>query len=651
MIRSQPGANADAIYNRGNALQRAGEFADAVTHYDRALALRPDWVEALTNRGAALRALKRFDEAVASYDRALALRPTFVLALVNRGNVLRQLGRHHQSLASYEQALALQPDHPDILGARATALLDLGRLDEALETYTRVLAARPDDAGALYDRANVLQMARRYDEALADYNRALTLQPAFVDALNNRGNLLLSLRRNAEAARDFAALLKIAPDYPHAAGKLLHARMRCCDWADHEALKARILAGIGAEKRTAMPQELLAISDSPVLQLQCARMWVADKFPAVQSARPAKHSHDRIRIAYLSGDFRDHAVGYLIAGIVEHHDRARFDTIALSIGLPLPSETRARLERSFERFIDVHDRSDAEIVQLARELEIDILIDLNGHTGESRTGILARRAAPVQVNFLGYAGTMGADYADYIVADRIVIPEEHRPYFAEKVVWLPGTFFPAGSRLASDAGTNRSAHNLPGQGFVFCSFNNSYKITPDVFDVWTTLLKDVPGSVLWLSDPGQAARANLSREAEVRGVAPQRLIFAARTTSHADHLARLPLADLFLDTWPYNAHTTASDALRAGLPVLTKIGDAFAARVAASLLTALDMGELIAATPNAYRETALRLANDPAQRCALREKLTRNLKSGVFDLARYTRQLEAAYADMAASLP
>jgi predicted O-linked N-acetylglucosamine transferase (SPINDLY family) len=682
MDKARHSGSADEHYNRGNALQRAGNFAQALASYDAALAIRPDWVEALTNRGVALRNLKRAEDAVESYDSALALQPTYVLALINRGNALRDLGRHHQALASFEKALVLAPDNlgallaramlvhdlgqhvealrdfdrllraapddPDLLNLRGNTLRELNRLAQALTSYSQAIAARPDFAGALYNRANVLKALRRHDGSLADYDRALKVQPNFADALNNRGNLLLAMRRNAEAARDFAALVKLAPDYPYARGKLMHARMRLCDWTSYKTERERICAEVDAGKRSTPPQEMLTISDSTGEQLRCARIWTADQFPPANPVWSGeRYAHDKIRIGYLSAELHDHAVGYLLAGIVENHDRHKFEISAFSLGPENDSATRARLIKSFGHFHDVREKSDVDIAQLVRAQEIDILIDLNGHTGESRTGILAHRPAPVQVNFLGYSATMGADYVDYIIADRVVIPDGQQARFAEKIVWLPSTFFPADDKCAiSETTPSRASQKLPEEGFVFCAFNNSYKITPDIFGVWMELLCAVDGSVLWLSDPGEAARGNLCKEAEARGVTPARLVFAQRTPERADHIARQRLADLFLDTAPYNAHTTSCDALLAGLPVLTCRGESFASRVASSLLTAAGLPELITSTRDEYRDLALWLAHNPQGLAKLKAKLARNRDAGAFDTARYTRHLEAAFVDM-----
>jgi protein O-GlcNAc transferase len=398
-----------------------------------------------------------------------------------------------------------------------------------------------------------------------------------------------------------------------------------------------------------MPFENVAVSGSPRDQLECARLWIGDTCPA--RATPLwsgqRYRHDRIRLAYLSADFHEHAIAYLVAGLFEQHDRTRFDTIGISFCPDRDSEIRTRLKSSVGRFIDVRNKTDLEAAALLRDMEVDVAVDLTGLTGGSRPGMLALRPAPIQVNYLGYPGTMGADYIDYVIADRTVIPESDRPHYSEKVVYLPDTYAAADSRRRiADPTTSRAEAGLPETGFVFCSFNNSYKITPCMFDIWMRLLREIDGSVLWLLAADEAAVANLRREASARGVAADRLVFAQRTPV-ADHLARHALADLFLDTLPYNAHTTASDALWAGLPLVTCPGSTFAGRVAASLLNAVGLPEFVTHSLEDYAALALRLARDCDFLTATKSKLAQNRGTHpLFDTARFTRNIEAAYERM-----
>jgi protein O-GlcNAc transferase len=639
----------EALNCRGGALYKLGRHVEALASYDRALALQPDHVEALNNRGTVLSNLKRHAEALASYDRALALRPGQVEVLNNRGVALRDLERPEEAIASFDSALSLNPDNAETLNNRGNALLDLMRFAAALASYDRAVALRPDYVEALNNRGYALRGLGRHEEALASLDRALALKPDHVEALNNRGIVLHDLGHHDRAARDFAQLLGARPDFDYARGNLLSQQLRCCDWQDYDASVKRIESDALQGKLTAPPFAFLSISGSPAAQLQCARTFNRDKYPASADAlwRGERYGHGRIRIAYLSADFHGHATAYLMAELFEAQDKARFETIALSFGPDSKDEWRARLKKSFGRFIEVRGKSDRDAALLLNELEIDIAVDLKGYTQDNRTGILAFRPAPIQVSYLGYPGTMGADYVDYILADRYVIPEDQHAYYSEKIACLPDSYQPNDSkRRISERTPTRAEAGLPETGFVFCSFNSNSKITPPMFGIWMRLLRQVEGSVLWLLADNAAAVRNLRREAERRGVAPDRLVFAPRMRLE-DHLARHRLADLFLDTLPYNAHTTASDALWAGLPILTCLGSSFAGRVAASLLNAVGLPELITDTLDGYEALALKLARDRDSLMAIRAKLAQNRATApLFDTDRFRRHIESAYETM-----
>jgi len=458
------------------------------------------------------------------------------------------------------------------------------------------------------------------------------------------------LGRLDEATESFGRALALKPDQDHLKGIYLHARMHLCDWRDFDVQCAELNADVANGRAATYPFQLLSCASTPAAQLMCARTFVVNKCPAFADPlwRGEHYGHARIRVAYLSADLRDHPVAYLIAGMFERHDRSRFETVAISFGDDKPSAIRDRLKGAFDRFVDANKMSDREVAKLMRELEVDIAVDLNGFTDGSRPDVFAYKPAPVQVNYLGYAGTLGQDYCDYIIADRFVIPEKSRADYAEKVVYLPESFMVNDiARKISARTPSRAEAGLPEEGFVFCCFNNAYKITPDVFEVWMRLLGQVEGSVLWLSAGNAHAPKNLCREAQARGIAADRLAFAPRVPLNEDHLARVRLADLFLDTLYYNAHTTAADALWAGVPVLTRPGATFASRVAGSLLNAVGLPELITASLADYEVLAVALARDPQRLAAVRQKLARNRDAGpLFDTGRFTRHIEAAYTTM-----
>ena len=626
-------------------LRRPGE---ALAGVDRALQLRPDLVEGWLGRGNILLTLKRYDEALGAYDKALALDGDETLAWLGRGNLLTALKRHDAASRDFDKALALKPDLAEAWLGRGNIFVDLGRFEDAASAYDRALALKPDLAEAWLGRGNVWAELTRFDDAARAFDRALELKPDLAQAWLGRGNVNTEFKRHDDAYAAYDKAVALMPNLHHAAGSRLNAKLLLCDWTNLERETAELLAMVRAQQPVSNPHFLLALSSSAADQLQCARRFIQDMpaFPAVW--RGEVYAHDRIRIAYLSADFHEHPVAHLIAGLIEHHDRARFETTAISFGPDQTSPMRQRLKRAFEHFVDVGEQSDAAVAELMRRREIDIAVDLMGFTAHNRLGVLARRPAPVQVNYLGYAATMGARFIDYIIANPTIIPEDQCEFYDEQVVWLPESYFVNDNRRkVAERTPTRSECGLPENAFVFCCFNNPLKIAPDMFAVWMRLLRAAGDSVLWLSEANTTARANLRGAAQHHGIAAERLIFAAKVPELADHLARQHNADLFLDTLPYNAHTTACDALWVGLPVVTCIGTTFAGRVAASLLQAVGLDELVTHSLADYEALAQKLASEPASLAAIKAKLLRNRDSfPLFDTARTTRHMEAAYATM-----
>ena len=638
-----------ALNNRGAVLHDLKRYSEAVVSFERAIAIKPDHTDAHSNRGTTLVELGRFEEAIESFDRSLAMAPNGAAAHFGRGNALAGLGRLEEALGAYDSALSLTPYDARVLNNRGTVLARMSRHQEAAESFDRAIIADPHDAEACKNRGDTLIHLRRPAEALASYDQALESRPGYAEALYGRAHALSELKRDDEAIAAYRQLLRAKPDHPYGKGMLLHAKQTACDWQDRATIVAEVVQGVREGRQVVTPLAFLAVSNSEQDNAQCARILTKDRFKP--SARPLsrgeRYRHDRIRLVYLSADFGAHAVATQIAGVFERHDRSRFEIIAMSYGRNDKSDMRARLERAFDRLIDVQDTSDHEVASLIHAMETDIVVDLTGLTGRSRPGILALRPAGLQVQHLGYAGTLGADYLDYVIADEVVIPEQNQRHFAEKVVYLPDSYMPTDCGREIAARPSRAEAGLPDKGFVFCAFNNSYKFSAEVFAVWMRLLDEVEGSVLWLPKANDVTRRNLVREAEARGVSGARLIFAPYVASGAEHLARLSLADLFLDTRPYNAHSSASDALWAGVPVLTQPGDTFAGRVGASMLNACGLPELIADSASSYGAIALRLARDENAHAESKAKVQRNrMACALFDTARFTRHLEAAYSTM-----
>jgi protein O-GlcNAc transferase len=607
--------NARLLFLVGTANLQIGQMEKGMELLRSSLAIYPNNPLPHDSIGLALHSAQKLDEALASYDRALAIKPDFAPAHNNRGNVLRDLRRPEVALASYDRALAINPKYAEAFCNRGTALRDLRRMNEALASYDKALAISPDNAEIYY----------------------------------NRGMALRDMGRLVQAVAHFDKTMSIDPGHRYAFGELADAALRLCDWTCTAGLAGEAGARIRSARSIIPALTMLCYSDDASLLLECARSSLLDEISSPKQPLwdGTVYRHDKIRIAYLSADFHEHATAWLIAELFEKHDRQRFSVTAISYGPDDNSPMRARLVKAFDQFIDASGQSDRQVALLLRDMEIDIAIDLKGHTDGGRPAILAFRPAPVSVSYLGFPGSMGATFIDYVIADAVVLPFAHQPFYDEHIVHLPHSYQPNDSkRIIAAATPGRDEVGLPVEGFVFCCFNNSRKITAPVFDIWMRLLTMVPGSVLWLLGDNEAAMANLKAAASERGIDPARLVFAPRTSLPA-HLARHRLADLFLDTLPYNAHTTASDALWAGLPVLTCRGSTFAGRVAASLLYAIGMPELVTDSPQEYEELACKLARDPERLHSLRSTLQQNrFTHPLFDIDCFRRNIEKAYITM-----
>jgi predicted O-linked N-acetylglucosamine transferase (SPINDLY family) len=628
-----------ALYAQAAAAQKSGNLAEAEQLYREILA-NAAIPEAMVNYANLLARLGRGGEALIQYDRALQARPDFFEAHFNRANLLLEMKCFEDAAAGFDRALAARADVPGAWNNRGTALRSLRRFTEALESYDRTVALAPGHVNALTNRAIALFDLRRLDEALAAADRALAAQPGFAEALYIKGNVLRDMGRLPDAL----AVYERAHGHPHALNGAAQTALALCDWDRVAALAPRLKDAILTGGAVVQPFVLLGYSDDAGLQRRCAENYAHRVAPAQAPLSDGKsYGHGKIRLAYLSADFHQHPTAQLMAELFERHDRSRFEVTAIAFGADDGSAMRARLVRAFDRFEDVRAMSDLDVARLLRAREIDIAVDLNGHTEGARPGIFAHRPAPVQVNYLVYPGTSGASYMTHILADRVVLPPEHQVFCSEKIAWLPDCYQANdATRVIGDTPT-RAKTGLPAEGFVFCCFNNGWKITAPVFDIWMRLLKQIDGSVLWLLDGPHAA--NLRAAAAVRGIDAARLVFAPKLDATA-HLARHQLADLFLDTLPYNAHTTASDALWAGVPVVTEIGKAFPGRVAGSLLKAVDLPELVTANASAYEALALDLAKNPALLKAAREKLARGRARPLYDSATFAREIEAAYTAM-----
>jgi len=641
---------AEAHYNLGASLQEFEYFEKALKHYEEAIAINPSYAEAFNNLGIVLKELDRLDDAVKFYKQALAIKPGYAEAYNNLGNVLKSLGRPDEAVQYYKKTLTISPNYSEAHNNLAITFMQLGLLDESVKSYRDALTINPEYAEAHNNLGIVLNMLGLFDEASESYKSALVLNNDYAEAYSNLGNLMVDLKRLDDAVIHYDRAFLLKPDIAFNLGNLIHTRLHLCNWDYYYEDVALINKKIINKKRAIDPFALLALIDNPELHKKAAEIYINDKYPKNYDLPEIDQypRHKKIRIGYFSADFRAHPVGNLTAELYEIHDRSQFEVYAFSFGPDTNDEVNIRIKAGVDYFNDVSLMSHKEVVMLSRSIELDIAIDLGGFTQDTRTGIFAMQAAPIQINYLGYSSTMGADYMDYIIADRTLIPKNKQKYYSEKIVYLPDSFMVNDTKnKKSIKEFTRKEMGLPSKGFVFCCFNHHYKITPLVFTSWMKILSKVDDSILWLSDGNKTGINNLKKEAEKNGVNKNRLFFAPRLDLREDHLNRIKLADLFLDTLPYNAHATTSDALQVGLPVLTCIGESFASRVAASLINSVDLPELITSTQEQYEELAIELAIDPLKLNAVKEKLNNNLLlSPLYNTPLYTKHLEKTYLEI-----
>jgi protein O-GlcNAc transferase len=647
--------DADAHSNLGVVYERQGRLDEAAGCFRQALALNPDHIHALSNLGNVLRELGLLEEAAASCERALAMRPNFVDALINLGNVRAAQSRPEEAQALYERALRIDPRNADVLRNLGALLRTQGRMKEALACYRKGLEANPGQAELYNELGTALRDSGDFEAAIAAYQKAITIDPQSVHAYYNLAETLKVPGRFDEAIALYERALALKPNYFRALNGLVYLRQHVCDWNGIDTLWERLQGGgIGKPGSGVSPFSLLYMPFSAAEQLACSREWARSNLGPLIAAQTGlgmdaspRTPHARLRIGYLSWDFHQHATSYLVAELFELHDRTRFEVFTYSYGPDDGSAIRARIRDGCEHYSDVAGESFIEIAQRIRRDGIDVLVDLKGYTLGSRPQILALRPAPVQVNWLGFPGSMGTECVDYLLADPFIVPEGAERHYAEKVVRLPDCY-QVNDRKREVGGVTPSRQDcgLPADGVVFCSFNQTAKILPDVFAAWMRILKAVPGAVLWLLETNRWATANLRRAATVQDVPEQRLVFASRQPL-PEHLARYRVADLSLDTYPYTSHTTASDALWAGCPLVTRTGETFASRVAGSILINAGMRELVTDSPGDYERKVLELATAPGKLADIRRRLHEARDScPLFDTPRFVRNLESAYETM-----
>jgi len=630
-----------------NALTNEKKFEEAEVSYKKAIELKPENAEAHNNLGNILNKLNKLQESESCLQKAIELKHDYASAYCNLGATQEALNRLKDSEESFKKAIKLQPNFTNAHFNLGSTLLKLNRFEESEESLKKTVELKPDFVLAHYNLGVTLLKLGKLEEAEKSCKKAIELKPDYAEIYKNLGEVQKLLGRNSDSLASYSRAYALEPDMDFLLGTLLHVKMNLCIWNDLPQCLSEIIKKTNNGEKVSPPFPLLSLIDDPSIHKKSAEIYSNHKYPksSILPKISCYHGHKKIKIGYFSADFRNHAVGYLTAKLYEIHDRKKFEIHAFSFGSDIKDELNARIKSGVDHYHDVRRMSDQDVALFARSLEIDIAIDLAGFTGGSRQGIFAMSVAPIQVCYLGYAGTMGTNYMNYLIADHTLIPKEEQHHYSEKIVYLPNSYMVNDSKVnISKRVFSRKDFGLPIDGFVFCCFNNQYKINPDTTTRWMKILSLTNGSVIWLSNTKSVNIKNLKKEAKKYNVDENRLIFASRLPSREEHLKRIQLADLFIDTLPYNAHSTASDALSVGLPVLTCIGSSFASRVAASLLKGVNLPELITRTQDQYESIAIELATHPEKLKIIKNKLSNNLpKATLFNTTLFARNLEKAY--------
>ena len=638
-----------SIYNNlGNSFKELGRLSDAVKSYESAIAINPEYAEAHNNLGVTLYELGKLDEAGQSYEKALIVDSEYAEAHNNLGVSFNKLGKSEEAIKSYFKALTIDSNYADAYNNLGVAQKKLGQFDAAVKSYESALAINADDADTHNNLGIALAELDKLDDATQSYNNAIAINPDLAEAHNNLGHVFSKLNQYLDSLKAYEKASSIKPDLDYVLGNILSARMNSCSWSDLPSILIEARKKININKKVIDPFTLFGLIDDPELIRKSIELRVNSDHPKsnILSKITFYPKHSKIRIGYFSGDFRAHPVSFLTAELYELHNRSKFEIHAFSLGPNTKDEMNLRIKAGVDHFHHVRAMSHKEIALLARSLEIDIAIDLAGLTAESRTDVFAMSAAPLQLSYIGFLGTMGADYYDYLIADAVMIPKENQKHYAEKIVYLPSFQVNDSKDLPPKITLTRKDVGLPEKGFVFCCFNNTYKFTPTVFDSWARILEQVEGSVLIIYVNNDLSKINLAKEIALRGINPSRLIFGD-SLPRPEYLARYQVADLFLDTHPYNAGTTASDALRMGLPMITHLGESYQARMGASILSALNLSELITSTPQEYESLAIELATNPRKLKSIKDKLVSNLSTApLFNTPLFTKNLECALTVM-----
>ena len=633
----------------GVILFQKKDYYQSIKFTKESLKINPNQSDIYNNLGVAYIEIKKFSDALKYFDNALKINPNFTQAYNNLGIVYKELGRYDDAINCWKKIIKINNNNPQAYNNIGNILLETKNEKDAIEYYEKAIKVDEKFYIGYYNLGNAFQKLNFTEKSIKNFTLAIKFNNYYAEAYYNRGNSYRNLNKLELALEDYHSAYKINPNLQYLFGNILNTKKDLCDWKNYEMDLVFLKKNIHHRKYIINPFSSLSVFDSTEIQKKIATDYVNEKYEkndikTKNNFLLTKLTNNKIKIGYYSSDFKEHAVSYLLAGVLEKHNKKEFEIFGFSLAPSKNDKMKERIIKCFDKFIDVSSKSDQEISELSKKFKIDIAIDLMGFTKSNRFGIFLKRCAPIQINYLGYPGTLGSDSVDYIIGDKTIISKENAKYFTEKIIYLPDTYQANDSRKQiSTKKFHRKDFNLPNDQFVFCCFNKKYKLDPNTFNLWINILKKVPNSVLWLLDENNTSTKNIFNEAKIRGIKPDRIIFA-KSMPMEEHLARQKLADLFLDTFPYGAHTTCSDALWVGLPLITKKGESFASRVSSSLLKSIGMDELITTSNDEYEQLAIELANNKEKIKLIQKKLVKNIKNKpLFNTNLYTLNLEKAF--------
>ncbi len=641
--------NPNLFFLIGTAYLQIKDFENSVIYLNKCTVLDPENIGAQNNLGGAYQNLKKYNKSIEVFKKLLTINPKFTEAYNNIGNCYFQLNKHQDAIENFKKSIEIDPKNFVAYSNIANVYRELKLFEKSILNYEKSIELNNKYFLAFNNLANVYKDISKFDEAIINYRKAININDKYVSAYENLGNVFHETAKFNEAANNYKKAYDINQDHHYVLGRLIHNKMYICEWADVESYRKALISKLKDNKKVSTPFELLSIIDNPEIHLLASKMYFDEKYLTnnFEISKMKKNKSDKIKIGYFSPDFRNHPVLHLIKDVFKHHDKSKFEVYAFSFEKHKNDEFTAEIKDYFNKFIEIKDLSDKEVYELTREIDIDIAIDLCGYTAFNRVKLFSNRVAPIQINYLGYPGSIGTNFMDYIIADQIVIPKDEIKNYSEKVVYLPNCYQPNSNyEKLKIKDLRKKDFSLPEDKVIFCNFGSNFKINPKIFDSWMNILEKAPNSILWLLKSNDESVENLKSEAQKRNIKKERIIFASKI-SQKEHLERLTLADIYLDTFPYSSHTTASDAIRMGIPIITLIGRSFHSRVCASILEQVNLSKLVAKTNEQFEEKATYFGNNRNKLLELKEELVNSCQtSSLFKIENFTKQLETIYINL-----